>query len=160
MAKDKYNNPKWIEFRKIILEIDNNRCQKCFTNKGQLCAHHIAYINGRELWEYPTSFLITLCSDCHNQWHRDNKAMVFTEEDFIAIKKLPKKEYNLFMTNLWKIKKPKLKKPKKKKKYRVPTYKPNKSLTYIKQTPSNTNEYVLIKTPDDLDNFVKNLTKC
>jgi len=65
---DKLKDPRWQRRRLQIFERDNWKCRVCANEEITLCVHHIEYINGRDPWEYPDSYLITLCEDCHSRW--------------------------------------------------------------------------------------------
>jgi 5-methylcytosine-specific restriction endonuclease McrA len=47
---------------------DDFKCQVCGTNKN-LHTHHILYLNNVKIWNYPSNYLITLCSNCHLSEH-------------------------------------------------------------------------------------------
>jgi 5-methylcytosine-specific restriction endonuclease McrA len=97
------NHPKWnpnltdkercitrntLENREWSLNVkmrDNFTCQKCGDNKGgNLISHHIsgysAHLNSR----YDLDNGITLCEDCHKQFHRLYGYKYFTGEDFFV----------------------------------------------------------------------------
>ncbi|MEK6880250.1 MAG: hypothetical protein AABY22_11605, partial [Nanoarchaeota archaeon] len=62
---EKLKNPKWQKLRLKILERDNFQCQNCLDNTKTLHVHHLDYINGKEPWDYPNEYLLTLCEKCH-----------------------------------------------------------------------------------------------
>lgn len=64
-AKEK----KW---RKLVLERDGFKCQKCFSEKG-LCAHHIKYWDNYPDIRYDLNNGLTLCRKCHAALHKNKK---------------------------------------------------------------------------------------
>lgn len=38
-------------------------------SESELVAHHKKYIQGKEIWDYPDEYLITLCKSCHEKFH-------------------------------------------------------------------------------------------
>lgn len=51
---------------------DNHECQNCKARREWgyvLEVHHKRYISGREPWQYPSQYLVTLCSKCHRNIH-------------------------------------------------------------------------------------------
>jgi hypothetical protein len=64
---------RWASKRKLILKRDNNACVICGSTQ-ELCVHHKYYYKQRIVpWGYPDDCYITLCEDCHNEWHKKNK---------------------------------------------------------------------------------------
>jgi 5-methylcytosine-specific restriction endonuclease McrA len=74
---EKLKDPRWEKKRLEILYRDNNICQQCGDSGNQI--HHKEYLMGREPWDYPDEYLITLCHECHQiessfvLWHRYEK---------------------------------------------------------------------------------------
>lgn len=66
---DKLKDPRWQKKRLEIFERDNFTCQLCMDTKTTLVAHHKKYIYGRDIYDYPNEFLITLCKTCHDKFH-------------------------------------------------------------------------------------------
>lgn len=63
--------PDYNEWRKNVFERDDYTCQCCGETKSTLNAHHIeAYSRVKEL-RTDVDNGITLCVDCHKQYHRD-----------------------------------------------------------------------------------------
>ena len=64
-------DPKWKALRDKIVKRDWNQCQLCRRQnpKGGLHVHHKAYRAEWNAWEYPESWLITLCWECHARHH-------------------------------------------------------------------------------------------
>jgi len=67
---DRYlNSTTWAAKRKLVLERDGRRCQKC-QSTGPLHVHHLTYDRiGHELLED----LQTLCKTCHAALHRERQ---------------------------------------------------------------------------------------
>ena len=68
VKKDVYSNDLWDEKRRAIYKRDDYRCVKCGL-KGKLNAHHLLYEDGKELWEVPDFYLVSLCDNCHKEEH-------------------------------------------------------------------------------------------
>lgn len=66
---DELQHKHWQERRLRIYERDKFTCQcpSCDGTDGKLEVHHLDYISGKKLWEYPNDMLITLCHKCHNK---------------------------------------------------------------------------------------------
>lgn len=65
---EKLRDPQWQKKRLKILERDSFTCQFCEDTKSPLDVHHKFYLGfHRDPWDYPDSFLITLCSKCHKK---------------------------------------------------------------------------------------------
>lgn len=67
---ESYKHPKWQQKRLQVFEADNYTCRRCGAKESQLHAHHMQYIKGRKPWEYPDANFVTLCDDCHAEFHR------------------------------------------------------------------------------------------
>jgi len=87
--------PHWRVRRNEILERDDYCCQDCLRGKREqrieLHVHHKSYVDGWMAWEYPNSYLITLCEECHQKIHglipdhrteRQKPAFVYGIRDF------------------------------------------------------------------------------
>lgn len=61
----KLRDPRWQKKRLEILQRDNFTCQHCENAEKTLHVHHKTYFRGNQPWEYLSSFLVTLCEDCH-----------------------------------------------------------------------------------------------
>jgi len=72
---DKLKDPRWQKKRLEVMQADNFTCQICFHKDKTLNVHHKKYIAGREPWEYGTRELITLCNDCHAEYHREIRTL-------------------------------------------------------------------------------------
>lgn len=62
---DKLKDPRWQKKRLEILERDKWMCQDCGDNENTLHVHHRVYMYGKEPWDTPNEYLITLCAGCH-----------------------------------------------------------------------------------------------
>ena len=61
----KLKDPRWQKKRLEILERDGWACQLCGDTESTLMVHHRQYMPGRDPWDCPSEFLITLCEECH-----------------------------------------------------------------------------------------------
>jgi len=52
------------------MEINNWRCERCFTQEKQLNIHHSFYRRGSLLWQYKNEELECLCNKCHKEAHK------------------------------------------------------------------------------------------
>lgn len=72
----KFRSPEYIAMRETILNRDKNTCAKCkFTakfkkDKKKLNIHHLFNKTEWPKWFYRLSNLITLCSNCHKNFHK------------------------------------------------------------------------------------------
>lgn len=66
---EKLKNPLWQKKRLEVLQRDNWTCTVtgCFETKKTLHVHHLDYISGKEPWEYPNEYFMTVCEDCHEE---------------------------------------------------------------------------------------------
>lgn len=66
---DDMKTATWQKRRLQLLERDKWKCQNhdCTGESQQLEIHHIDYIPGQKIWEYPDDMLLTLCSKCHSK---------------------------------------------------------------------------------------------
>ena len=60
---------KYKEWRSQVLKRDNYTCQKCKQRSGMLNAHHIESFNNNPNLRTEISNGITLCKDCHDDFH-------------------------------------------------------------------------------------------
>jgi hypothetical protein len=66
---DLLKDPRWILKRKVIITRDEFKCTSC-GSKENLQVHHTYYYKQKTVpWAYPDESLITLCEDCHHEWH-------------------------------------------------------------------------------------------
>jgi hypothetical protein len=73
---------EWQEFRSRVLERDGERCTRCKLKLSRLEAHHTRYIEGRRLWEYDLSDLVTLCRRCHEEAHKE-PVFIYSESGIV-----------------------------------------------------------------------------
>ena len=71
---------EWVEYSYLIKRRDNFRCVKCGSNRF-LNAHHLAYRVGLKPWDYPQSWVITLCRVCHKAEHEKNDISTFFKKE-------------------------------------------------------------------------------
>lgn len=76
----KYTNllkdPRWQKKRLEIMSRDQFKCTKCEDETEMLVVHHKYYDKARMPWEYPDKSLLTLCSSCHSQYHKDEREII------------------------------------------------------------------------------------
>src|SRR5690606_22115471 len=46
-----------------------------------LHVHHTYYINGFRPWEYQASSFMTLCCECHDNLHKNQKVPIYNSEE-------------------------------------------------------------------------------
>lgn len=68
---DKLKDPRWQKKRLEIMQRDDFTCQFCGDNESTLHVHHYKYKG--DPWEVDNKYLITLCSDCHEQEEQSMK---------------------------------------------------------------------------------------
>jgi 5-methylcytosine-specific restriction endonuclease McrA len=83
---DQYDNllkmPQWYARREEILKRDKNKCLSCGSLSDLQVHHrqyHISLKTGLFLlpWEYADRYLITVCSNCHEEGHKRFKIPTF-----------------------------------------------------------------------------------
>ena len=68
--KSKLLDIRWQKKRLEIFKRDKFQCRSCYAHEGTMHVHHLKYLMRYEPWEYDDDDLITLCDDCHAEWHR------------------------------------------------------------------------------------------
>jgi len=68
---DKLKDPRWQKKRLEVLELRGWACEVCCDKESPLHVHHSFYIKGKQPWEYETTWLRVLCSDCHDNEHHN-----------------------------------------------------------------------------------------
>ncbi len=69
---EKLKDPRWQKKRLEILQRDEWHCKCCGDNKETLHIHHLHY-TGKNPWDIPNEFLMTLCATCHERETKDRK---------------------------------------------------------------------------------------
>lgn len=70
---DLLKDPRWLLKRKGIIKRDGFKCTVC-GSKENLQVHHTYYYQQKCYpWVYPEESLITLCEECHHNWHAWNE---------------------------------------------------------------------------------------
>ena len=64
---EKLRDPRWQKIRLKVFERDNWACKSCGETTKTLHVHHKLYEKGKEPWEYPLEYLLTLCEPCHDK---------------------------------------------------------------------------------------------
>jgi hypothetical protein len=79
MSKKEYRklltDPRWKVKRLIILARDKNQCTECGGIEN-LQVHHKIYDADCPPWESQDEDLITICKDCHKDWHKKNHNLI------------------------------------------------------------------------------------
>ena len=73
---ERLTDPKWQKRRLEILQRDNWKCTYCGNDKIELQVHHVDYIPGIKVYEYPDDMLKTLCIECHQNENNREKLEV------------------------------------------------------------------------------------
>ena len=79
--EDLLNSKEWKDKRLQILKRDHYTCRYC-GSKHNLQVHHLYYVKypggyRATPWDYPDKALITLCRNCHENWHKNHKYKVY-----------------------------------------------------------------------------------
>lgn len=72
---DLLKDPRWQRKRLEIMNRDNWKCGICHDDSEMLVVHHKYYDKDKMPWQYPNKAYITLCFDCHNELHKDQKQL-------------------------------------------------------------------------------------
>lgn len=72
---DLLKDPKWQRKRLEIMNRDSWKCGICQDDSEMLVVHHKYYDKDKMPWQYPDKAYITLCFDCHNELHKDQKQL-------------------------------------------------------------------------------------
>jgi 5-methylcytosine-specific restriction endonuclease McrA len=89
---DLLKSKKWLQKRKYILARDGNKCTVC-NSKYNLQVHHIFYYADKpNPWLYPNKYLITLCDDCHKDYHLHNEIEIKKKETKSAKRRKKKRD--------------------------------------------------------------------
>lgn len=95
------SRPQWKTLAAKIRKRDGYKCVKC-SSKKCIHVHHTVYVSGRKPWEYDESYLVTLCSDCHNKEHETGKSFTTFDtriiQDSMVKKKKKKKKLKVSST--------------------------------------------------------------
>ncbi len=87
---DLLKDPRWLNKRKRILARDKNQCTVCHS-KRRLQVHHTYYYKKQvNPWCYPDESLLTLCKDCHQDWH-EHSEIEYRDNPIIKKKKRNKR---------------------------------------------------------------------
>lgn len=69
--EDQLKDSRWLWKRDQIIKRDLGMCQMCMSRKN-LNVHHKRYVKNHMAWEYPDTYLVTLCGDCHKKEHNSS----------------------------------------------------------------------------------------
>ena len=70
--KEQLLTSQWLRKKSKILQRDNYTCTMCGGTDCVLQVHHTYYIVGKLAWQHPDKSLITLCTTCHEKWHKQH----------------------------------------------------------------------------------------
>jgi hypothetical protein len=82
--KQQLKDDRWYDKRLVIIAKADYKCQNCGYT-GKLDVHHLYYIKGKKMWQYPNKALVALCRDCHTKWHENNR-LEYREEVWSSLK--------------------------------------------------------------------------
>jgi hypothetical protein len=71
--RQKLKDYRWNTVRKEILKRDNYTCVNCHQDSTVIHVHHTYYDLDLDPWEYDPISLITLCDNCHAEYHKTDK---------------------------------------------------------------------------------------
>ena len=66
---DQYKHPNWQKMRLLVFKRDGFKCVNCHDKDSLLHVHHLKYKTGKNVWEVPHWYLVTLCDVCHGEEH-------------------------------------------------------------------------------------------
>lgn len=87
--KEKLQDPRWNDVRRAVLMRDGFKCKFCKVSNCQLHVHHRFYLKGKNPWDVPIRFLITLCDDCHVKVHKGRSTNSFVKNSINDFNRLP-----------------------------------------------------------------------
>lgn len=73
---EKLRDPRWQKKRLEIMQRDEFMCRDCCSTTETLNVHHVAYKAKTDPWDYPDSDLVTLCEDCHETRHAEQRELL------------------------------------------------------------------------------------
>lgn len=95
--KQQLQDARWRLKRKSAIAHAKYKCQECGAS-GRLDVHHLYYVKGKKMWQYPFKALKVMCRECHKKWHTYNR-LEYREEIWSSLKeyKAPKKRKIYFV---------------------------------------------------------------
>ncbi len=73
---------EYRDWRKEVFKADNYTCNKCGQRGGSLAAHHLNSFTTHKELRFDLNNGVTLCKECHNNFHSIYGKIGFTEEDY------------------------------------------------------------------------------
>lgn len=64
---EQLKHPLWQKRSAEVKARAGWKCEECARDYRQLSAHHVHYLLGKMLWEYPDALLICVCDECHKE---------------------------------------------------------------------------------------------
>lgn len=88
---------RWLLRRRSAIARVGSKCQECGKG-GRLEVHHLYYVKGKRVWQYPYKALKVFCRSCHEKWHKYNR-LEYREEIWSSLKEYqaPKKRKIYFV---------------------------------------------------------------
>jgi len=74
--------------KEIINRAEKNKDKKWYVVPG-LNVHHRYYMKGKMAWDYPDNVFETLCSECHEAFHAENKVPYYSESGELILNLTP-----------------------------------------------------------------------
>lgn len=102
---EKLRSPEWQKKRLEILERDGWSCKLCGCKEKTLHVHHRMYERAKMPWEYSDDVFLTLCENCHQQWHQiqsevDRALCDIWAENFEKLKNLHRVDLKRALANM------------------------------------------------------------
>lgn len=76
---DQLNDYRWKNLRERILQRDRYKCCSCHKDAQEV--HHRYYIVGQKAWEYDNDVLVSLCKQCHEEYHLNHINALFIKHN-------------------------------------------------------------------------------
>jgi 5-methylcytosine-specific restriction endonuclease McrA len=83
--KDRYiallRSLKWRRKRQSVMDRDGNKCTVCGNTENLVVHHTFYYTDLPDPWKYPNASLLTLCEECHKDFHRHHETPIRSRKD-------------------------------------------------------------------------------
>lgn len=93
-------DPRWIRKRKKVLKRDGYKCTVCGSTKNLRVHHTFYYKKETPPWGYPMSSLLTVCDDCHHNYHESHELTIVgknPKNKYERKKNKRKQSYNVYL---------------------------------------------------------------
>lgn len=84
-----------------VFERDKWACRLCSATDKTLHAHHVFYRPGCEPWDYPIWAFLTLCADCHEFTHNDQREALANFVESVARRGIYPGDFALYLSVLF-----------------------------------------------------------